>query len=139
MSLINAYLCPSDTSNHIFNDLSWVSITQIDNGAKNFTGAPTNYVASWGDMKTGNPTFDLYSGEQGGPGWGCNSTYRGLFGECSWGSVKGIRDVTDGTSNTFLAGENSPNLNGSLLWTNGDGVYASTVIPLNWKTNLKDG
>jgi prepilin-type processing-associated H-X9-DG protein len=139
MSMINSYLCPSDDSSHIFQDLNWVSVSQIDAGAPNFTGAPINYVANWGDMKTGNPVFDIYSGEVGGPGWGCNSTYRGIFGECSWGSVKGLRDVSDGSSNTFLAGENSPNQNGSLLWTNGDGIYATTVIPLNWKTNLKDG
>jgi prepilin-type processing-associated H-X9-DG protein len=50
-----------------------------------------------------------------------------------------IAGITDGTSNTFLLGENSPYYNGSLLWTNGDGTYASTAIPLNWRTNLVDG
>jgi prepilin-type processing-associated H-X9-DG protein len=50
-----------------------------------------------------------------------------------------LKEITDGTSNTFLAGENSPNMNGSLAWVNGDGVWASTVVPLNWKCDLKDG
>jgi prepilin-type processing-associated H-X9-DG protein len=62
-----------------------------------------------------------------------------MFGECGNGFCVGIRNVTDGTSNTFFIGENSPNLNGQLVWPNGDSMLATTVIPLNWMTNLKNG
>ena len=62
-----------------------------------------------------------------------------MFGDCSSGAVTTIAGCTDGTSNTFLAGENSPHYNGQLLWVNGHGAYGGTIIPLNWKTNLKDG
>jgi prepilin-type processing-associated H-X9-DG protein len=39
----------------------------------------------------------------------------------------------------LLVGENSPNQNVTLAWAGGNGIYASTVLPLNWRTNLKDG
>ncbi len=133
--LITSFLCPSDDSNKNFDKMWWA---YHQNWGTIVRMAPTNYVASWGDMMTASP-FDFTSAEPNGPGWGCADTYRGFFGECSNGSVRGIRDATDGTSNTFLLGENSPNMNGALAWTNGDATYASTVIPLNWKTNLKDG
>jgi prepilin-type processing-associated H-X9-DG protein len=106
------------------------------------TGAVTCYVGNWGDMKTGNLTFDFYSSESPpgtGPNWGCGGLFDGMFGDCSNGKAIGLRDITDGSSNTLLAGECSPNMNGSLMWVNGDGTYASTVVPLNWKSDLKDG
>ena len=94
-------------------------------------------------MRVGNPTFDQYTGDplvNGGQSWGCNGLFRGMFGDRSNGAVVTIAGVADGTSNTFLVGrENSPYFNGSLLWTNGDGIYASTAIPLNWFTPLVDG
>jgi prepilin-type N-terminal cleavage/methylation domain-containing protein/prepilin-type processing-associated H-X9-DG protein len=140
VSVINTLLCPSDAvGSGVMDNMRWVTIRNLG-GA--YSGAVTCYVASWGDMKTGNPTFDFYSGESlpgVGPNWGCRGTFRGFYGECSDGKVTSMRDCRDGLSNSFLAGEGSPNQNGSLLWVNGDGTYASTVIPLNWKSNLKDG
>jgi prepilin-type processing-associated H-X9-DG protein len=142
LTIINTYQCPSDDTVKLFTNLNWVSTLNINTGAQNFTGAPICYVADWGDMRTGNPTFDRFAGDplvNGIIQWGCGNTFRGVFGDCSDGAVVTISGVTDGTSNTFLVGENSPYYNGSLLWTNGTGTYASTVIPLNWRTNLQDG
>jgi len=133
--VVKAFLCPSDNTGSAYDNLWWA---YAQNWGTKVKMGPTNYVASWGDMKTASP-FDNTSSEPGGPNWGCGDSYRGYFGECSNGSVRGLRDGLDGSSNTLLLGENSPNLNGSLAWTNGDGTYASTVIPLNWKTNLHDG
>ena len=141
-TIINTYQCPSDATTQLFTDLMWVSTTNIINNSPNFTGAATCYVSNWGDMRVGNPIFDQYTGDpliNGSISWGCNNTFRGMFGDCSNGAVVTIAGVTDGTSSTFLAGENSPYYNGSLLWTNGDGIYASTAIPLNWLTYLHDG
>jgi len=142
-SVISSYLCPSDPAagtGKVAN-LSW--LTQGGNWSligQQYTAAVTCYVGNWGDMKTGNTTFDQYSGEPGtGPGWGCGGTFRGIFSDCSDGKSIGLRDITDGTSNTLLVGECSPNMNGALAWVNGDGVFASTVVPLNWKSELKDG
>jgi prepilin-type N-terminal cleavage/methylation domain-containing protein/prepilin-type processing-associated H-X9-DG protein len=142
VSIINTYQCPTDDTSRQFSDLKWVSTINIANGAPNFTGAVTCYVGNWGDMRVGNPIFDQYTGDpliNGSLSWGCDNLFRGFFGDCSNGAVVKMAGVTDGTSNTFLVGENSPYYNGSLLWTNGDGIYATTAIPLNWLTNLHDG
>jgi prepilin-type N-terminal cleavage/methylation domain-containing protein/prepilin-type processing-associated H-X9-DG protein len=140
VTVVNSFLCPSDqVGTGLMDNMSWVS---TENYSKMVKGAVICYVANWGDMKTGNLTFDFYSTESApgnGPNWGCGGLFSGMFGDCSDGKSLGIRDVTDGTSNTLLVGECSPNMNGSLMWVNGDGTYASTVVPLNWKCDLKDG
>jgi prepilin-type N-terminal cleavage/methylation domain-containing protein/prepilin-type processing-associated H-X9-DG protein len=144
-SVIGSYLCPSDPSvnNGIVANLSW--LTQGANWSllgTQYTAAVTCYIGNWGDMKTGNTTFDFYSGESPPgtyPGWGCGGTFRGIFSDCSNGKSIALRDITDGTSQTFLAGECSPNMNGALAWVNGDGVWGSTVVPLNWRSDLHDG
>jgi prepilin-type N-terminal cleavage/methylation domain-containing protein/prepilin-type processing-associated H-X9-DG protein len=139
-SVITSYLCPSDqVGSGVMPNMSWAC---TENYNKMITGAVICYVGNWGDMKTGNTTFDIYSTESApgkGPNWGCGGVFSGIFGDCSNGKSIGIQEITDGTSNTILAGECSPNMNGSLLWVNGDGTYASTVVPLNWKCDLKDG
>jgi prepilin-type N-terminal cleavage/methylation domain-containing protein/prepilin-type processing-associated H-X9-DG protein len=141
MTVISGYLCPTDPTiaNGVIPNLSWVC---TENYPQMVTGAVTCYVGNWGDMKTGNLTFDFYSSESApgtGPNWGCGGVFDGMFGDCSDGKSIRLRDVIDGSSNTFLVGECSPNMNGSLSWVNGDGTYASTVVPLNWKTDLHDG
>ncbi|WP_165250988.1 DUF1559 domain-containing protein [Paludisphaera soli] len=135
-TIIAAYLCPSDDSNRLFDDRKWTNINDL---GTSYLAAPLNYVASWGDQKTGNPLFDVYSTQAAGTYWGCKNTFSGMFGDCSSGAVTNLAGCTDGSSNTMLAGENSPNYNGQLMWTNGHGAYGGTIIPLNWKTNLKDG
>jgi prepilin-type N-terminal cleavage/methylation domain-containing protein/prepilin-type processing-associated H-X9-DG protein len=135
LARINTFLCPSDDSDKIYTERWWairINLNSITNGS------PLNYITSWGDNKTGS-IFDYLSGEGTAFTWGCGKTFRGLFGECSAGAVTSIRECNDGTSNTFLAGENSPNLNGGLTWANPDASAGTTVIPMNWFTNLKDG
>jgi prepilin-type N-terminal cleavage/methylation domain-containing protein/prepilin-type processing-associated H-X9-DG protein len=135
LARINTFLCPTDDSDKIYTERWWTTVTDLGGV---YNGSPLNYITSWGDMKTGS-IFDYLSGEGTAFTWGCGKTFRGLFGECSAGAVTSIRECTDGTSNTFLVGENSPNLNGGLTWANPDASAGTTVIPLNWFTNLKDG
>jgi prepilin-type N-terminal cleavage/methylation domain-containing protein/prepilin-type processing-associated H-X9-DG protein len=135
-ALVATFQCPTDDSNKLIPDMYWVDPSNYPTFP--VIGAPTNYMASFGDTKVTSP-FDYLSGDPTPNTWGCGNTFRGIFGECSNGAVVGIQGITDGSSNTFLAGENSPNLNGQLAWSNGDATYATTVIPLNWMTRYKDG
>ena len=142
LSIINTYQCPSDDTAKTIHQPELGLDDPNHYRSDRLHGAVTCYVGNWGDMRVGNPIFDQYTGDpliNGGQSWGCNGFFRGMFGDCSNGAVVTIAGVTDGTSNTFLVGENSPYFNGSLLWTNGDGIYASTAIPLNWFTPLVDG
>jgi prepilin-type N-terminal cleavage/methylation domain-containing protein/prepilin-type processing-associated H-X9-DG protein len=137
-TIIASYLCPSDGSSFkVYTDRYTFSDGGASGGNRE-TAAPIDYTGNMGDNKLGS-FFDDSSGEPGGPNWGCNNTFRGMFGDCSDGAVTSIQIDTDGTSNTLLVGENSPEQNATLAWAGGNGIYASTVLPLNWRTNLKDG
>jgi prepilin-type processing-associated H-X9-DG protein len=39
----------------------------------------------------------------------------------------------------MMIGENSPNLNSGLAWVSGNDIYATTILPMNWMTNVKNG
>ncbi len=138
-SIVGSYYCPSDS---VFGqqvpDMQWVTMEGPGGLGAKFKGGSTNYVYNAGDIKTGNPAWDLYSSDPAF-NWGCAGTFTGVFGECSDAKAIKIAEITDGTSNTFALGENSPNYNGAMLWVNPDGLWATTIIPLNYRTNLKDG
>src|SRR5262249_47703803 len=76
------------------------------------------------------------------PRWwprGPAARFRGIFGDCSNAASIRIPAITDGTSNTMMIGENSPNLNSGLAWVSGNDIYATTILPMNWRTYLKNG
>jgi prepilin-type N-terminal cleavage/methylation domain-containing protein/prepilin-type processing-associated H-X9-DG protein len=135
-TLIPTYLCPTDDSAHLFNDRRWVTISDL---ASAYTAAPANYLACVGDIRTAVPLFNTWSSAPADSYFGCSGAFQGMFGDCSSGAVTTIASCTDGTSNTFLVGENSPNLDGQLVWVSGHGMWSGTHIPLNWMTKLKDG
>ncbi|MGE3822009.1 MAG: DUF1559 domain-containing protein, partial [Isosphaeraceae bacterium] len=63
---------------------------------------------------------------------------RGMF-DYRDSQVSSINDTTDGTSNTYLAGERLPNQGGAgSLWAL-NGSSAGTTVPINWKTDLNSG
>ncbi|MFO0953393.1 MAG: DUF1559 domain-containing protein [Isosphaeraceae bacterium] len=135
LTIVSSYLCPSDDSNKIFTDRRWTTISNLT-GPVN--AAATNYVVSVGDPRTGNPAFDQWSSAPSNAYWSCDGTFQGMFGDCSSGQTTNLASVTDGSSNTFLVGENSPNFNGQSCWVCGHGAWAGTHVPMNWLTKLKD-
>jgi prepilin-type N-terminal cleavage/methylation domain-containing protein/prepilin-type processing-associated H-X9-DG protein len=145
-TLLGSYSCPSDSSGTSVRMVPWIDSSYNKSG----DAAPTNYAGCVGDTKSGT-VFDLYSGDTtslNGPEWGswpwavdlgCKGTFRGIFGDCSNGMVIRLAQVTDGSSQTFLAGEQVPSMNAYISWAINTWTYASTVIPLNWKTDLHQG
>jgi prepilin-type N-terminal cleavage/methylation domain-containing protein/prepilin-type processing-associated H-X9-DG protein len=162
LSLISTFLCPTDDSAHLFSDRVFIDPWLPGNpfsssGMAPITASPINYVGSQGDMMN-NTIFDYLcidplqiafkaanggasNGCSGSPPWwnGAAAPFRGIFGDCSNAAVIKIAQITDGTSNTMMFGENSPNLNSGLAWVSGNDIYATTILPMNWMTNVKNG
>jgi prepilin-type N-terminal cleavage/methylation domain-containing protein/prepilin-type processing-associated H-X9-DG protein len=156
LTIINSFNCPSDDSGRLFNDRVYIDVNLAAFGSP-VTAAPTNYVGSWGDMMN-NTIFDYlcvdpaqiaFKNANGYTSAGCtpppadpsglSAPFRGIFGDCSNAASIKISDITDGTSNTMFVGENSPNLNSGLSWVSGNDIYATTILPMNWMTNIKNG
>jgi prepilin-type N-terminal cleavage/methylation domain-containing protein/prepilin-type processing-associated H-X9-DG protein len=158
LTLISSFFCPTDDSAKLFTDRIYIDPWLPNTGFGNaITAASINYVGSQGDMMN-NTIFDYlcadpaqiaYFAANQGASNGCTGTpvwwtgsaapFRGIFGDCSNAASIKIAQITDGTSNTMLIGENSPNLNSGLAWVSGNDIYATTILPLNWMTNLKNG
>jgi prepilin-type N-terminal cleavage/methylation domain-containing protein/prepilin-type processing-associated H-X9-DG protein len=156
LTLISSYFCPSDDSAHLFSDRVYIDVNLATFGNL-ITAAPTNYVGNQGDMMN-NTIFDYlcvdpaqiafkalnnYASNGCTPppvSWnGAAAPFRGIFGDCSNAVSIRLAQITDGTSNTMMIGENSPNLNSGLAWVSGNDIYATTILPMNWKTNLRNG
>jgi prepilin-type N-terminal cleavage/methylation domain-containing protein/prepilin-type processing-associated H-X9-DG protein len=88
--------------------------------------ALTNYKGIIGDTKMGGAgegTADCHT----------SPDCRGLFWRFSYLVNIGFQDITDGLSNTFLAGEDLPRYNHHSGLYHGNGDYSSTHFPLNLK------
>lgn len=103
---IPAFMCPSDT-------MGGLNTLEKPNCGMNVATAKSNYVCN-----NGSGTLGSYSGNAGNSGANNN----GLFFR---DSSKGLADIIDGTSNTFLAGERCENIqvggnvrtcNASVVW-----------------------
>jgi hypothetical protein len=113
VTLLSSYSCPSDSSGSALRLVPWIDATYSSSAI----AAPSSYAACSGDTKSGT-VFDRESGDTTtltGPEWagwpwavnlGCRGAFRGIFGDCSNARVVRLAEVTDGTSQTFLAGEN---------------------------------
>ena len=159
-TLISSFLCPTDDSAKLFSDRVYIDVNYPSPGfatAVLMTAAPINYVGSQGDMQN-NTIFDYlcvdplqiaYKAANGVASNGCTpppvwwtgnaAPFRGIFGDCSNAASIKIAQITDGTSNTTMIGENSPNLNSGLAWVSGNDIYATTILPMNWMTNIRNG
>jgi prepilin-type processing-associated H-X9-DG protein len=146
LTMLQAFLCPSDSASHAVRLVPWADATY----SNSVVAAPSNYVACSGDTKTGTH-FDQFSGDNSSlsdpewAGWpwavnlGCKGTFRGVFGDCSNARVVRMAEVTDGSSSTFLVGEQVISMHAYVAWPMNTWTYGSTVIPLNWKTHLHEG
>jgi len=116
---IPGFRCPSDASASL--------VTSTDQ--YQWTGrevALTNYKGIIGNNK------------MGGAGVGVEDCHRspdcpGLFWRFSFMKTLRFKNISDGLSKTFLAGEDLPRYNFHSALYHGNGTYSSTHFPLNYK------
>jgi prepilin-type N-terminal cleavage/methylation domain-containing protein/prepilin-type processing-associated H-X9-DG protein len=139
-TVINSLLCPSDPS----------PPTDLNNSDEVWgqLAAGTSYVGNGGDfcLACGNagPTQQIFCAAQGYYCRGMQlgdpqnpyavpiqgSTGDGIFWRQDWGVS--IPQITDGTSNTFLAGEQIQMVTLWNEWCEANATVASTAVPLNY-------
>jgi len=153
LTVLNSLICPSDDSPNIDNfnpdDMS------------NVTAAGTSYVGNMGDncLACGGGLNDrlgqvILCADQNLP---CrlpqlgharitdaqpnNGSPAGSGIYWAWGSDVGINMVTDGTSNTFMAGEQIRKITRWNAWVGANAAIGSTAVRLNYKVvpaNVED-
>ncbi len=140
MTVINSLLCPSDPSPAL-------DTTNSDE-VWNQLAAGTSYVGNGGDFclacAPANPGQQVFCAAQGYYCRGMQlgdpvnpttfpiqpSTGDGIFWRQCWGVS--IPQITDGTSNTFLAGEQIKGVTYWNEWCEANATVASTAVPLNY-------
>jgi prepilin-type N-terminal cleavage/methylation domain-containing protein/prepilin-type processing-associated H-X9-DG protein len=76
----------------------------------------------WGTFINNGPTNDCDGLQRG----------NGMFYRLDFRAKKRLTDVPDGTSNTYMLGEDIPSLNAHCTWPYANGVGGTTAIPPNW-------
>jgi prepilin-type N-terminal cleavage/methylation domain-containing protein len=119
--------CPSDPSS--MDTTIWTQMYQIGPNAIELT----NYKGVLGDHAMGGNT--TYGGS---PDRHNQNQANGMFYRNSYQDKKKLTDVTDGTTNTFMIGEDVPkyNYHSAAYYSNGD--YSSCHLPLNYMPNPPD-
>lgn len=111
----------------------------------NYCGGPLvgGIGLPWETPATGNPPvgqprigWNGYWGVNRGGDftWG-NGTMRGYFDYRSSFKPPNIASITDGSSNTIMAGEIIPSASADTNFWNFNGAYAGTTVPLGWNSN----
>jgi prepilin-type N-terminal cleavage/methylation domain-containing protein len=137
---IATFQCPSDPSP------AQSSFTRWDNGVgpraangQSPLGPKLSYFANAGDNTTDGVAsrspwpFNSLPRVRDNP-FGNGTTCTGIV--CRQGGTWGIRDITDGTSNTFAIGESLYESCQWFTWPNPNGNYAFTSVPVNWKITV---
>ena len=159
MTTITTMLCPSDGNNGNgrmpflgpYGQYTYGLLGPIDpsTGVTVTTVTVSNYDGSWGDNYAGVTTnlpwetprtsttlpkigFDGYWGTTANTG-----SLRGIF-DYSGVQVRRLQDVTDGTSNSIMAGEALPIQDADNDFWEYNGCTAGTTIPINWNSNSVD-
>jgi prepilin-type N-terminal cleavage/methylation domain-containing protein len=136
MTVINVLMCPSDpapTFSTIVRADSGVGWDFVNQVALN-SGPKLSYFGNFGDNSPddGGTTFPWpnapFDQEYG---FGELFTFTGIMARD--GGTSSIRDITDGTSNTFAVGESLFEACDWFTWPNPNGTTAGSNIPINYK------
>jgi prepilin-type N-terminal cleavage/methylation domain-containing protein/prepilin-type processing-associated H-X9-DG protein len=131
---VKIYLCPSDTGSSVG--------PQVENNiyTNDLLVALTSYKGVMGSNWDWGGYYNPGTGPITTPGWwsGDNDPWAngdGIMLACSYMSPKKFTDILDGTSNTFMVGEDywDVNTDGGYSWASTVGATAVCAIPLNHK------
>lgn len=126
MTPVNAFMCPSDPSPTIS------AFARVDAGVgKNSNSGPKmDYAGNFGDNHNDDATWWTFPNlpTARDNGFGENKTQTGIM--CRSGGTTSMRDITDGTSNTFAAGEVLYETNDWWTWANPNGSTCGTSCPI---------
>ena len=133
---IGVYMCPSDPAPN------FTTIARADTGiGPNHTDGPKlSYFVNTGDNTTNCDTYSPWPftslPQVRQDCFGNGTAYTGIMGR--QGGTTAIRDITDGTSNTFAVGESLFESCNWYTWPNPNGNMNMTSVPINWKITVFD-
>jgi len=126
MTPINVFMCPSDPA-PVFS-----TYARVDQGVgpNSNSGPKLSYAGNFGDNHNDDPNWWTFPNLPfaRGNGFGEDNTETGIM--CRSGGTTSMRDVTDGLSNTFGAGEVLFETNDWWTWPNPNGSTCGTSCPI---------
>jgi prepilin-type N-terminal cleavage/methylation domain-containing protein/prepilin-type processing-associated H-X9-DG protein len=133
---IKFFFCPSDTaiqkkSDNIRANLQGVTITLSNyKGVNGSNWCWGNFINNGPPASLNSPVFSDCDGLQRG---------NGVFYRLDFLKKQRLANITDGTSNTFLFGEDIPSINAHCTWPYANGVGGTTAVPPNWNKKPNNG
>lgn len=132
---IKSFFCPSDTAiqkkaDNVRANLQGPMIT-----LSNYKGVNgSNWC--WGTFINNGPP-----GQASGTIADCDGLQRGngVFFRLDFQKKQRLANITDGTSNTFMFGEDIPSINAHCTWPYSNGVGGTTAVPPNWNKKPNNG
>jgi len=126
MTPINVFQCPSDPAP------TFSTYARVDQGVgiNNNSGPKLSYAGNFGDNHNDDPAWWSFPNLPvfRNNGFGEAATQTGIM--CRSGGTTSMRDITDGTSNTFAAGESLFESNDWWTWPNPNGSTCGTSCPI---------
>lgn len=135
-TIVQTFLCPSDDSNEGGSLLGRSDLDETSAPADRW--AVTSYKGcagsnwDWGVFRWANSGATAVGGKNGNTNDGLNLG-NGVIcsNQTGFNACTRMKDITDGTSNTYIVGEAMPGWSQWNWWYNPNAVTATTAIPLN--------
>jgi prepilin-type N-terminal cleavage/methylation domain-containing protein/prepilin-type processing-associated H-X9-DG protein len=126
MTVINVFTCPTDPAPN------FSQYARVDQGVgpSSNSGPKLSYAGNLGDNHNDDPAWWTFPNLpiSRDNGYGEYNTETGIM--CRSGGTTSMRDVTDGLSNTFAAGESLFETNDWWTWPNPNGSTCGTSCPI---------